>query len=147
MSNAIEVTELTKTFQLRRARHGSLSARIKDLFAPITESMTAVDRVSFSIAPGERVAFIGPNGAGKSTTLKILAGILHRRRLEILPPGKPSPPGRPPRRHDMTGTDGGQDEVRPEVVDTIFGVPGDTGVALYDALYHRPGLRCRFIIS
>jgi ABC-2 type transport system ATP-binding protein len=77
MSNAIEVTELTKTFQLRRARHGSLSARIKDLFAPITESMTAVDRVSFSIAPGERVAFIGPNGAGKSTTLKILAGILH----------------------------------------------------------------------
>jgi ABC-2 type transport system ATP-binding protein len=36
----------------------------------------AVDRLSFSIARGERVAFIGPNGAGKSTTLKMLAGIL-----------------------------------------------------------------------
>ena len=39
--------------------------------------MIAVDDLSFSIEPGERVAFIGSNGAGKSTTLKILAGILH----------------------------------------------------------------------
>jgi ABC-2 type transport system ATP-binding protein len=37
----------------------------------------AVDGISFTIAPGERVAFIGPNGAGKSTTLKLLSGILH----------------------------------------------------------------------
>jgi ABC-2 type transport system ATP-binding protein len=43
---------------------------------PQTHAVTAVDRLSFSIAPGERVAFIGPNGAGKSTTLKMLAGIL-----------------------------------------------------------------------
>jgi ABC-2 type transport system ATP-binding protein len=45
--------------------------------SPIDERVLAVDRVSFSIQPGERVAFIGPNGAGKSTTLKVLSGILH----------------------------------------------------------------------
>src|SRR6185369_11604450 len=39
-------------------------------------TVQAIDGLSFSIAPGERVAFIGPNGAGKSTTLKVLAGIL-----------------------------------------------------------------------
>ena len=36
-----------------------------------------VRELSFTIKPGERVAFIGPNGAGKSTTLKMLTGILH----------------------------------------------------------------------
>ncbi len=36
----------------------------------------AVRDVSFSIAPGEIVAFLGPNGAGKSTTMKLLTGSL-----------------------------------------------------------------------
>ena len=35
---------------------------------------TAVASVSFSIAPGERLAIIGPNGAGKSTTVKMITG-------------------------------------------------------------------------
>ena len=38
--------------------------------------LTAVDGVSFSVAPGEIVGFLGPNGAGKSTTMRILAGRL-----------------------------------------------------------------------
>jgi ABC-2 type transport system ATP-binding protein len=37
---------------------------------------TAVDGVSFDVAPGEVLGFLGPNGAGKSTTLRILAGFL-----------------------------------------------------------------------
>lgn len=35
----------------------------------------AVDKVSFSIARGERVAIIGANGAGKTTVTEIIAGL------------------------------------------------------------------------
>src|SRR5205814_1296015 len=37
----------------------------------------AVDGVSFTIEPGEMVAFLGPNGAGKTTTLKMLSGLVY----------------------------------------------------------------------
>jgi ABC-2 type transport system ATP-binding protein len=74
---AVELESLSKSFRVRRARGGGMAARLHDFFLPQTHAVLAVDRLSFSIAPGERVAFIGPNGAGKSTTLKILAGILH----------------------------------------------------------------------
>ncbi len=39
--------------------------------------LTAVNDLSFSIAPGEFVGFIGPNGAGKSTTMGSIAGVLN----------------------------------------------------------------------
>ena len=73
---AVELNRLSKSFRVRRARGAGVGARVRDLFAPHTQTVSAVDQLSFSIAPGERVAFIGPNGAGKSTTLKMLAGIL-----------------------------------------------------------------------
>ncbi len=37
---------------------------------------TAVDRVSFEIAPGEVFGYLGPNGSGKTTTLRMLLGLL-----------------------------------------------------------------------
>ena len=36
---------------------------------------TVVDRLSFSIAPGECVGVIGPNGAGKTTTVRMCLGL------------------------------------------------------------------------
>jgi len=40
------------------------------------EALTAVDDVSFEVAPGEVLGFLGPNGAGKTTTMRMLAGFI-----------------------------------------------------------------------
>ncbi len=36
---------------------------------------TAVDDVSFTVAPGRVTGFLGPNGAGKSTTMRMVLGL------------------------------------------------------------------------
>ncbi|MFQ5662405.1 MAG: ABC transporter ATP-binding protein [Terriglobia bacterium] len=51
---AIAVSELTKRFP----------------------GVLAVDRLSFTVTPGEIFGLVGPDGAGKSTTLRMLAGVL-----------------------------------------------------------------------
>src|SRR6266480_766042 len=38
--------------------------------------VTAVDRVSFSVAKGSIFGFLGPNGSGKSTVIRMLCGLL-----------------------------------------------------------------------
>jgi ABC-2 type transport system ATP-binding protein len=60
---AVSVEELRRVFEAGRGK----SRRVVE----------AVDRISFDVAPGERIAYIGPNGAGKSTSIKMLTGILH----------------------------------------------------------------------
>jgi ABC-2 type transport system ATP-binding protein len=83
---AVDIENLTKTFRVRKVQGTGFVRRLGSLFAGVTESVLAVDRISFRVEPGERVAFIGPNGAGKSTTLKILSGILYpdSGRVEVL---------------------------------------------------------------
>jgi ABC-2 type transport system ATP-binding protein len=39
-------------------------------------AVTAVDGVTFDVAPGELFGLVGPDGAGKTTTLRMLAGVL-----------------------------------------------------------------------
>ena len=39
-------------------------------------AVTAVDGLSFDVAPGELFGIVGPDGAGKTTTVRMLAGVL-----------------------------------------------------------------------
>jgi ABC-2 type transport system ATP-binding protein len=72
----IEVTQLAKHYRVHKRPPG-LTAALRSLFVRKYETVQAVNDLSFTIAPGERVGFLGPNGAGKTTTLKCLAGLLH----------------------------------------------------------------------
>ena len=71
----IHLNKLTKQFRSFHRREG-LWGSIQNLFVREYRTVTAVDRVSFSIDRGEMVGYIGPNGAGKSTTIKMISGIL-----------------------------------------------------------------------
>jgi ABC-2 type transport system ATP-binding protein len=71
----IEAAGLTKEYRIARRREG-VGGALVDLFRRRTYALTAVDRISFSLDPGEMVGYIGANGAGKSTTIKMLTGIL-----------------------------------------------------------------------
>jgi ABC-2 type transport system ATP-binding protein len=72
----IEADGLTKTYRVFQKREG-LVGSLRGLFRREYKAVRAVDGVSFTIEPGEMVAFLGPNGAGKTTTLKMLSGLIY----------------------------------------------------------------------
>ncbi len=60
MSNAIEISDLRKTYKATRRRPG----------------VEALKGVSLDIARGSIFGLLGPNGAGKSTIINIMAGLV-----------------------------------------------------------------------
>src|SRR5438552_15865693 len=72
----IEVQGLTKTYRVAQKKPGFLGA-LRSLFRRQYKEVQAVRDVTFTVEPGEMVAFLGPNGAGKTTTLKMLSGLIY----------------------------------------------------------------------
>ncbi len=59
MNNAIEVSQLTKIYQVGKDK----------------PPLRAVDGIDFAVREGEVFGFLGPNGAGKTTTIRMLTGL------------------------------------------------------------------------
>jgi NitT/TauT family transport system ATP-binding protein len=64
---------------LTEAASGNAILVVEDIvmrFHTAEGALTAVDDVSFTVAPGEFLAVIGPSGCGKSTLFNIIGGLL-----------------------------------------------------------------------
>jgi NitT/TauT family transport system ATP-binding protein len=78
--DALEVRDLTKLF-FRQTPKGWAGFQV-------------LDRVSFTVAPGEFVSVLGPSGCGKTTLARILVGIETLDQGQVLIDGRPAgPPG------------------------------------------------------
>src|SRR5437870_2517813 len=72
----IAAKDLVKTYRVVQKKPG-LGGALRGLYRRQYKEVRAVVDVSFTIEPGEMVAFLGPNGAGKTTTLKMLSGLIY----------------------------------------------------------------------
>jgi ABC-2 type transport system ATP-binding protein len=59
MTNAVEVSQLTKVYPVGKAK----------------SPLRAVDGIDFAVREGEVFGLLGPNGAGKTTTIRMLTGL------------------------------------------------------------------------
>ena len=73
---AVEVRDLSKSFQIPLQRVDSIKERVLHPFASTrSRHLTALREISFDVHRGEFFGIVGRNGTGKSTLLKILASI------------------------------------------------------------------------
>jgi ABC-type polysaccharide/polyol phosphate transport system ATPase subunit len=98
--SSIVLTNVTVTYPQTSRSKRSLRSELISYVAAVggkleTSSdgiaVCALENVSLSIAPGERVGLIGPNGAGKTTLLRVVAGIFKPSAGSIVVTGRPHP--------------------------------------------------------
>ncbi|HEY8657199.1 MAG TPA: ABC transporter ATP-binding protein [Candidatus Limnocylindria bacterium] len=73
MTAAIQATNVSKTYFVRRERRRTLKEQLLRQYAPKTR-VDALHDVSFTVEPGGTYGIVGANGSGKSTLLKLIAG-------------------------------------------------------------------------
>ena len=65
--------------------HGIQSLEFENVsFKHQTANNNALDNISFRTKNGETIAFVGPSGSGKTTLVKLLVGLYHPQKGEIL---------------------------------------------------------------
>lgn len=69
--------QVSKTFPVRATRRGAAGA------------VTALDRVTLGVRPGEFLVVVGPSGCGKSTLLDLLGGLTAPTGGQVLVDGRP----------------------------------------------------------
>ena len=79
MNNIVEIENLTKDYETGFFKK---------------KKVRAVDGVSLSVRGGQIFGFLGGNGAGKTTTIKMLMGLLFRRRARRRSLARTSPTSR-----------------------------------------------------
>jgi NitT/TauT family transport system ATP-binding protein len=73
------VSTANRVTTLPQAENGPALLVVDDIvmrFGSAEDGVTALDNVSFTVAPGEFLAVIGPSGCGKSTLFNIIGGLL-----------------------------------------------------------------------